>query len=140
VACESSVAKARVVEDRVADVAGGEGGAVGEGRSGREVFAEAENQAMRAVVVGGTEEAWDDDLRGDGAADLGVSAAGEREVEVVHDKGARGGGGDDARRETRSVGGGMTQGHEQFGVGAVVVGLKPLVDFGGEILRERDRG
>ena len=135
-----SAAEAGVVEDRVTDVAGGEGGAVGERGSGREVLAETEDEAMRAVVVGRTEEPGHDDLRGDGATDFGRGGAGQWKVEVVHDKGARGRGGDEARRKARSVGGGMTQGHEQFGVGDVVVGFKPLVDFGGEILRERDRG
>jgi hypothetical protein len=67
---------------------------------------------MRAVVVGGTEEAGDDDLRGDGATNLGRGGAGQGKVEVVHDKRARGCGGDKARRKARGVGGGVTEGDE----------------------------
>ena len=48
-ACESSVAEARVGERGVADVAGGEGGAVGEGLVGEEVFAKDQAIARSAV-------------------------------------------------------------------------------------------
>ena len=107
-----SAAKAGVVEDGVTDVAGRESGSIGERRGGRKVFAETENQAVCAVVVGGTEEAGDDDLRGYGATDLGRGGAGQGKVDVVHDKGARGCGGDEARRKARGMGGGMAEGDE----------------------------
>ena len=107
-----SAAKAGVVEDGVTDVAGRESGSVGERRGGREIFAETENQAVGAVVVGRTEEAGDDDLRRDGAADLGRGGAGQGKVDVVHDKGARGCGGDEARRKARGMGGGMAEGDD----------------------------
>src|SRR5450631_918035 len=45
------MAEPRVVEHGVADVAGGEGRAVGQRRGGREVVAELEHEAVGAVVL-----------------------------------------------------------------------------------------
>jgi len=122
----------------VADLAGVEGGAVGERAGGREIFAETENEAVRAIVVGGTEETGNDDARGDGAPDGRVGAAAEGEVDVVNDEAVARGGGEEFGAEARGVGGGNFEGGVELGVGRVVVGLEAVVELGGEVLRECD--
>ena len=129
-----------VVQDRMTDKAGCERGAVGERFGGREVITEAENQAVSAIIGSGAEETGHDDESGDGAADFGVGAAGKREIEVVHDERARRGGGEESRHEVRGVTRRDFQDSVELRVGDVARGLEAFVDFGGEVLRERDGG
>lgn len=129
-----------VVQDRMTDKAGCERGAVGERFGGREVITEAENQAVRAIIGSGAEETGHDDARGDGAADLGGDVAGIREIEILHDERARRGGGEESRHEVRGVTRRDFQDSVELGVGDVARGLEAFVDFGGEVLRERDGG
>ena len=129
-----------IVEHGVADETCGEGATVGERFGGREVITEAENQAVRAVIGSGAEETGHDDARGDGAADLGVGAAGKREIEVVHDERARRGGGEAGRHEMRGVAGRDFQDGVELGIRDVAGSLEAFVDFGGEVLRKCDGG
>ena len=95
---------------------------------------------MRAVIGSGAEETGHDDARGDGAADLGGDVAGKREIKVVHDELARRGGGEAGRHEMRGVARRDFENGVELGSGDVAGGLEAFVDFGGEVLRERDGG
>lgn len=129
-----------IVEHSVADETCGEGVTVGERFGGREVITEAENQAVSAVIGRGAEETGHDDARGDGAADLGGDVAGIWEIEIVHDERARRGGGNAGRHEMRGVAGRDFQDRVELGIRDVAGSLEAFVDFGGEVLRERDGG
>ena len=63
------LAELLVVEHRVADETGREGRAVSEGLGGGKVVAEAKDEAVRAVVGGGAEEAGHNYPGGNGATD-----------------------------------------------------------------------
>ena len=73
----------------MADKAARKRGAIRQGLGRRKVVAEPKDQAMGAIVRGGTEEPGHDDARGHRAPYFGVRMARERKVHVVHDKAAR---------------------------------------------------
>ncbi len=124
----------------MADVAGGEGGAVGERLRRGDVLAEFENEAVRAVVGLRAEEAGDHDPGRDGSVKLAVGLARIREVEVVYDEAALGGGADEFWYEPGDVGGGGAQRGENFGRGISTVQADLFELFEGEILGARDGG
>ena len=129
-----------VVEYGVADKTGRKGGAVGERRGGRKILAEAEDEAVRAVVVGGAEESGHNHAGRNGAADGRVGAAREWEIDVVDDEIARRGRGNAGGHEARGMRRGDSEDGVEFGVRKVAGGLQSVVDFGGEILRQGDGG
>ena len=70
----------------------------------------------------------------------GIGAAGEREIDVMDDKAMRGCSTNKWSGESRGVGGGVSQGGEQVGVGGVVGRFQLVVDFFGEGLGEGEGG
>ena len=129
-----------VIEDRVADVAGGEGGAVGERVRGGYILAEFEDEAVGAVVGLRAEESGDHDAGWDGAVKFAIGFTRIRKIEVVHDEAAFGGGIDEFGNEPGGVGSGGAQRGENFGRGVSAVEADLFELFEGEILRARDGG
>ena len=127
-----------VVENRVADVAGGDGGAIGEWLGGREIFALPKHQPMSAVVRGGTEEPWENDASGDRALDRGGRIAGPREVKIVNEKGAGRCGPNQVRGHLRGATSGRPNGRVQGGVGYAAIRAKVLEARGSHFLRVGD--
>lgn len=135
-AVRALLAEFLVVEDGVADETGGEGGAVRERLRRGEVVAEAEDQAVGAVVSGRAEKAGHDDAGGHGATDFGRGCAGEGKIEIVDDELAGRRVGRKGGHETRGVFGGGAQDRMERGIGDVVVGFERIVDLAGEVLGE----
>ena len=101
----ASLADFLVVEHGVADVAGGESGAVRQRKRRREIVAQAKDQPMRAIVRRRTEETRHNHACGHRAAHFRVRVAGQREVHVVDDEAARERGGGEACTTVCQMGG-----------------------------------
>src|SRR5690606_6047032 len=90
--------------------AASERGTIGQRLLRRDVLAELEDEAVRAVVRSRAEQAGYDDLRGHRAPHRGVVARWIREVQIVHDKAARLHLTEERRRELGGALGGVAQG------------------------------
>lgn len=74
-----------VVQDGVADMAGGDGSAVGKGVGRGLILTAVEGEVVVTVSIGRTEQTGNLDAGRNGATELAMEGAGKREIDVVHD-------------------------------------------------------